>query len=239
MPPIAAELEERLDQVVVARVQIEARRDDVTRLVKVVVRLLHRAHRLDLGEPGDRLRLDVDDHAAPGCCRRRSACRSPRDRLEVRDDPALGRLVVVRRDDEEARRRRARAPARSGGPSARSSRCPCRRRRWRRSRPPRSRRGRGRAARRRSGSGSRRSSRDDDPVGAVLDEVPREPLERIEVDRAVLAKRGDDRSQNVAEHHGIVRGRSAKPTVDTARAGTSRRKTRRTIPPLAGTPLSD
>ena len=51
-----------------------------------------------------------------------------RDRLEVRDDPALRRLVVVRRHDEEARRRRARAPARSGAPSARSSTCRCRRR---------------------------------------------------------------------------------------------------------------
>ena len=41
---------------------------------------------------------------------------------------------------------------------------------------------------------------DDDPVGAVLDEVAREPLERVEVDRLVLAERGDDRRQDVPEH---------------------------------------
>ena len=41
---------------------------------------------------------------------------------------------------------------------------------------------------------------DDDAVGAVLDEVPRQPLERVEVDRAVLAERRHDRGQDVAEH---------------------------------------
>ena len=47
---------------------------------------------------------------------------------------------------------------------------------------------------------------DDDPVGAVVDEVAREALERVEVDRAVLAERRDDRRQDAAEHEAIVRG---------------------------------
>src|ERR687898_2109102 len=55
-PP--AELEERQDQVVVARVEVEPGRDDVPRLGQVVVRLLDTADILDLGEPRDRLGLD-------------------------------------------------------------------------------------------------------------------------------------------------------------------------------------
>src|SRR5581483_8799167 len=43
---------------------------------------------------------------------------------------------------------------------------------------------------------------DDESVGAVVDEVAREVLERVEVDAAVVAKRRDHRRQDVAEHHG-------------------------------------
>ena len=46
----AAELEERHDQVVVARVEVEAGLDDVPRLLEIVVRLLDAADVLDLGE---------------------------------------------------------------------------------------------------------------------------------------------------------------------------------------------
>ena len=112
----------------------------------------------------------------------------PRDRLEVGHDPALRRLVVVRRDHEEpvgadlVRRlghanrvaRVVRAGAREdGGPVAdRVDPGPdqvdplvvVERR----------------ALARRPG--------DDDPVGAVVDEILRDALERIEVDRAVLAE---------------------------------------------------
>ena len=41
---------------------------------------------------------------------------------------------------------------------------------------------------------------DDDPVGAVVDQVRGELLERVEVDRPVRPERGDDRRQNTAEH---------------------------------------
>ena len=40
----------------------------------------------------------------------------------------------------------------------------------------------------------------DDPVGAVVDEVYRELLERVEVDCPVRPERGDDRGQDVSEH---------------------------------------
>ena len=43
--PEAAELEERLNEIVVSRVEVEPGVDDVPRLGEVGVRLLHRAHR--------------------------------------------------------------------------------------------------------------------------------------------------------------------------------------------------
>jgi hypothetical protein len=46
---------------------------------------------------------------------------------------------------------------------------------------------------------------DDEAVGAVFDEMPREPLKGIEVDGAVIAKRRDDRGQDVPEHLPILR----------------------------------
>ena len=61
----AADLEERVDEVVVARVEGEAGLlDDEARLDEIVVRLLDGFHRLDLGELRHRLRLDVDDDPA-------------------------------------------------------------------------------------------------------------------------------------------------------------------------------
>ena len=45
-----ADLEEREDEVVVARVEVEAGRDDVARGVEARLRLLHAAHVRDLGE---------------------------------------------------------------------------------------------------------------------------------------------------------------------------------------------
>jgi hypothetical protein len=63
-PAEPPELEERLDQVVVARVQVEAELDDPARLVEVAVRLLDRRDGRDLRELGDRLRLDVEHDAA-------------------------------------------------------------------------------------------------------------------------------------------------------------------------------
>ena len=43
-------------------------------------------------------------------------------------------------------------------------------------------------------------ARDDDPVGAVLDEVLRKFAEAFVVDRAVVLEWRDDRSQNLAQH---------------------------------------
>ena len=56
----------------------------------------------DLGELGDRLGLDVDDHAARDVVDDDRPVGGLGDRPEMRHDPALRRLVVVRRDDEEA-----------------------------------------------------------------------------------------------------------------------------------------
>ena len=92
----AAELEERQDEVVVARVEIEAELDDPARLLEIVVRLLHGADVLDLGELRDRLGLEVDDHAARDVVDDDRPVRDGGDRLEVLDDPAHGRLAVVR-----------------------------------------------------------------------------------------------------------------------------------------------
>ena len=158
-PADPAELEEGLDQVVVAGVEVEARLDDVPRLREVVVRLLDRAHRRDLGELRDRLGLDVDHDARRDVVdddrlvARRA--RSPRSARRCRAAAACCSTASRR----GTRRRRARAPARSGAPSAPSSTCRFRRRPLRRFRPPRSQRGRDRCARRRSASGSRPSSR--------------------------------------------------------------------------------
>ena len=97
----AAELEERQDQIVVAGVEVEARLHDVLRLREIVVGLLDRADVLDLGEPRDRLGLDVDHDAARDVVDDDRPVGRRRDRLEVRHDPALRRLRVVRRHDQE------------------------------------------------------------------------------------------------------------------------------------------
>ena len=143
--PEPAELEERLDQIVVSRVEVEPGVDDVPRLGEVGVRLLHRANRVDLREPADRLRLDVDRRRAPGCCRRRSAVRSrSRSRRSARRSRAAAACCSTA-SRRGARRRRSRRLPSSGGRSVPSSRCRSLRRRWRCRRPPRARRAAGRA----------------------------------------------------------------------------------------------
>ena len=97
----SSDLEEALHEVVVARVEVEPGGDDVPRLLEIVVCLLHRAHGLDLREARDRLRLDVHDDARRDVVDDDRTVAGPRDRFEVRDDPSLRRLVVVRRDDQE------------------------------------------------------------------------------------------------------------------------------------------
>ena len=174
----------------------------MARLGEVVERLLDGADCLDLGEPRDRLGLDVDDHAARDVVDDDRAVGRVRDRLEVGDDPALRRLVVVRRDDQEPvgaelvrrlgqvdrMRRRIRAGAGDDGRAVADGLD----RRADQVEPL----GvlEGRALARRAG--------DDDPVGAVVDEVLRKPLEGVEVDRAVGAERRHDRGEHAPEHAG-------------------------------------
>ena len=158
---------------------------DEARLVEVVVRLLHGDDRVDLREPRDRDRLDVDDHAARDVVRDDRQVGSGRDRLEVLDDRPLRRLVVVRRHDEDAvhaeRRRllremdgmrgvvragagddgRALADGLARGREEEELLLVAQRRRLA-----------GRAA-------------DDDAVRAIVDEIRREVAEAVDVDRAV------------------------------------------------------
>ena len=54
---------------------------------------------------------------------------------------------------------------------------------------------------------------DDEPVGAVLDEVAGERAEGVEVDGAVRPERRDDRGQDLAEHDGSLYAGAATPTV--------------------------
>jgi hypothetical protein len=96
----AADLEERIDDVVVARIEVETELDDPPRLFGVRVRLLDRGHVRDLGERRHRVGLDVDDNPRGDVVDHHRPVRGARDRLEVRDDPARRRLVVVRRHDE-------------------------------------------------------------------------------------------------------------------------------------------
>ncbi len=99
-PPIEPSCEEREDEVVVARVEVEAEAGNAPRLLEIVVRLFHRAHVLDLRKLRHRLRLDVHDGAAWDVVDDNRLVRPRGDLLNVPDDRALRRLVVVRGDDE-------------------------------------------------------------------------------------------------------------------------------------------
>ena len=63
-PAHTAELEEREDEIVVARVEVEAELDDRASLLEIGVRLLHRAYSRDLDEQRDRVGLEIQDDAA-------------------------------------------------------------------------------------------------------------------------------------------------------------------------------
>ena len=102
MPPTPPTSRNGQDQVVVAGVEVEPARDDVARRFDARLRLLDGADVLDLRQPRDRLRLGVDDDPRRDVVEDDRPVGRGRDRLDVRDDPALRRLVVVRRHDEEA-----------------------------------------------------------------------------------------------------------------------------------------
>ena len=75
--------------------------DDPPGLVDLLGRLLDGLDGRDLGQLDDRLRLDVDHDPLRDVVDDDRPVAHRRDRLEVLDDPARRRLVVVRRDDEE------------------------------------------------------------------------------------------------------------------------------------------
>ena len=147
-----------------------------------------------------RLRLDVHDHALRDVVDDDRPVAGRGDRLEVRDDPARRRLVVVRRDDEEAVHAqlvrllrqvhgvsgRVRAGAGDHGrplPHLVDARGP-------------------ELELLVVGQGRRLAGRggDHEPVRAAVDHVARERAEPLVVDGAVLVERRHDRRQNLAEH---------------------------------------
>ena len=89
----AAELEERLHEVVVAGVEVEAGLDDVPGLVEVVVGLLDGLDLLDLGEARDRLGLDVHHDARRDVVDDDRPVARLRDRLECATIPRCGGLL--------------------------------------------------------------------------------------------------------------------------------------------------
>ena len=201
IPPDAAELEERVDEVVVAGVQLEiGLLDDPPRLVEIRVRLLDRAHGRDLlGQLHDRRRGHVHHHAPGDVVGDDRLLADPRDRAEVLHDSALGRLVVVGRDDEEpvdsgpvgllGEMHRVGGGVRAGAGDH--------------GRPPADLvDGRlpqldlllVRERRRLAGGGA-----DDDPVGAVVDQLGAELAEPLDVDSPVRVERRDDGGQDLSE----------------------------------------
>ena len=180
-PADTAQLQERQDEVVVARVEIEPEVDDRPRLREVGVRLLHGGHGRDLGQLGHRLRLDVQHRTARDVVDDERPVGRVGDGREMGDDPARRRLVVVRRHDQERVGAefvralgqvdgvggRVGARARDDGRAVADL---VQRRRVEREplvvrecRP------------------LPRRTRDDEPVGAVVDEMSGKPAERVEV----------------------------------------------------------
>ncbi len=194
----APELEERKDEVVVPRVEVEVGfPDNATRLDEVVIRLLDRSDGRNLGQLDDRLRFDVDHHPAGDVVDDDRPVADVGDRSEVLDDPPRGRLVVVRRDDEEPvdpelvgfTRQVDGVGSGIGAGAGDDARA---------------------AVQRVDGDAEqlealvvreRRAltgrSRDDEPIGTTLNEVLGEFAEALEVDRPVGLERRDDGGQNL------------------------------------------
>src|SRR5918994_2781037 len=192
--PESTQLEERENEVVVPRVEVEVGlTDDAPRLDEVVVRLFDRPDRRDLGQLDDGVGLDVDDDAGRDVVGDDRLVADVGDRPEVFDDPAGRRLVVVRGDDEETVYtelvRFTRKVDRVGGgvgPGAGDDGAP--------------------PAERVDGdpeeleplvvaeSGALPGRpRDDEPIRTTLDEILREFAEALEVDRSVTPEGRDDR----------------------------------------------
>jgi hypothetical protein len=194
----SAKLEERMDEVVVPRVEVEVGlRDDAARLGEVVIRLLDRLDGGDLGQLADRLRLDVDHDASRDVVDDDRLVARVGNGFEVFDDPPRRRLVVVRSDHEEPVdadlvRLPREVDGMGGGVRAGTGD------------------DRGASAERVDGHmkkletfvvGQRRAlsgrPRDDEPIGTEIDEILREFAEALEVDRPVAPERRDDRGENL------------------------------------------
>ena len=154
----------------------------------------------------DRLGLDVDHDAAGDVVDDDRLVGRRRDGLEVGDDPALRRLVVVGRHDEDGVDAELVRPLGQVDRVARVVRA-----------------GAGDDGRavadllQRGGVelealvvGERRAlagrAGDDEPVRAVVDEVARERAEAVQIERAVPLERRHDRGQHLAEHVPILPG---------------------------------
>ena len=199
-PPRPADFERLQERVVVAGEDREA----VDQLQLVVVGLLQPDHVVDLGEPGEVLRGDVDDHPRGDVVGdQRQVGDRGGDRLEVGDDPGRVRLVVVGRDDQ----RRLGAGVGGGlgqldrvagvvGTGAADDRRPVADLVDDRSQQPDV---LGVVERRRLSG----RSGDDDPVRAVLDDLGREPARRRLVDRSSLLEGGGHRGEYAFQqsHH--------------------------------------
>src|SRR6476646_1488658 len=188
-----SQLEKRVDQVVVPRVEVElGLGDNAPRLGEVVIRLLDGPDAGDLGELDDRLRLDVDHHPARDVVDDDRPVADLGDRAEVLDDPTGGGLVVVGSDDEEPVytelvRFTRQVNGVSGGVGAGA--------------------GHNGAAPTEGVDGDAEEleplvvgevgalpggAGDHEPIGSTLDEVLREFAEALEVDRSVAPERRDD-----------------------------------------------
>src|SRR5438067_5982764 len=190
----ASELQEGQDEVVVPRIQIELGLvDDAPRLDEVVIRLFDGSNGRNPRELDHRLGLDVDHDAARDVVDDDRPVADVGDGPKVLDDPAGGRLVVVRSDDEEpvdadVVRLTRQVDGVSGGVRAGvgdNGAAPAERidRDAEQLEPLVV--GEGGTLPRRGG--------DDEPIGTTLDEVLREFAEALEVDGSVAPERRDGR----------------------------------------------
>ena len=209
----ATDLEEREDEIVVARVEVESELHDRPCLLNIRIRLFDRTYGGQLRQLRDRVGLEIEDDARRDVVDDDRPVGYRRDLLEVADDSACGRLVVIGRHDEEAvDAELVRAGREVYGVVGRV----------------RARTGHDRRAvadlverslvqpealvvreRRRLA----RRPRHDEAVRAVRDEMRRERPERPVVDRAVALERRDDRGQDLAEHVRSLRDRKAGPSM--------------------------
>jgi hypothetical protein len=192
-----ADLEERKDDVVVPRVEVEVGLlDDAPRLDEVVVRLFDRSDGRDLGELDDRLGLEVDHDASGDVVGDDRLVARVGNGFEVLDDPARRGLVVVGSDDEKAvytqlvsfTRQMNGVGSGIGAGTGDDSRSPLEHVNGYAEQLEPLVVGEGRTLPRRPS--------DYEPIGTTLDEILREFAEALEVDRSVSPEWRDDRGED-------------------------------------------